>query len=55
MGIVVAHEGYLIDQENLIHASSEFEKTVNGDFMDYLLKEGKPRFDGIMVYKIQPD
>ena len=55
MGIVVAHEGYLIDQENLIHASSEFKKTVNGDFMDYLLKEGEPRFDGIMVYKIQTD
>ena len=55
MGIVVAHEGYLIDQENLIHASSEYNKTVNVDFTDYLLKEGKPRFDGIMVYKIQPD
>ena len=54
MGIVIAHEGYLIDQEHLIHASSEHNKTVNVDFMDYLLKDGKPRFDGIMVYKIQP-
>jgi len=24
LGIVIAHEGYLIDQTNLIHASSEF-------------------------------
>ena len=55
MGIVVAHEGYLIDQEDLIHASSEYNKTVNVDFMDYLLKEGKSRFDGIMIYKIQPN
>jgi hypothetical protein len=54
MGIVIAHEGYLIDQTDLIHASSEFGKTVNVDFMDYLYRDGKPRFDGIMIYKIEP-
>jgi len=54
MGVVIAHEGYLIDQSNLIHASSEFEKTVDVDFMDYLMKDGKTRFDGIMIYKIEP-
>ena len=55
MGIVVAHEGYLIDQLNLIHASKEFGETVNVDFMNYLYKEdGSPRFDGVMFYSIQP-
>lgn len=54
MGIVIAHEGYLIDQKNLIHASKEFGKTVKVNFMDYLIKDGKPRFDGIMIYKIKP-
>ena len=52
MGIVIAHEGYLIDQSNLIHASSEFGKTVNVDLMNYLMNDGIPRFDGIMFYKI---
>ncbi len=52
MGIVIAHEGYLIDQTNLIHASSEFGKTMNVDFKNYLLIDGKPRFDGVMFYKI---
>ena len=52
MGIVIAHEGYLIDQTNLIHASSEHNKTVNVDFLSYLFNDGEPRFDGIMFYKI---
>ena len=52
MGIVIAHEGYLIDQTNLIHASSEHKKTVNVDFLSYLFNDGKPRFDGVMFYKI---
>ncbi len=54
MGIVIAHEGYLIDQTNLIHASSEHNKTVNVDFLSYLFNDGEPRFDGIMFYKINP-
>ena len=54
MGIVIAHEGYLIDQTNLIHASSEHNKTVNVDFLSYLFNNGDPRFDGIMFYKINP-
>ena len=52
MGIVIAHEGYLIDQTNLIHASSEYNKTVNVDFLSYLFNDGEPRFDGVMFYKI---
>ena len=54
MGIVIAHEGYLIDQTNLIHASSEHKKTVNVDFLSYLFNNGEPRFDGVMFYKINP-
>jgi hypothetical protein len=54
MGIVIAHEGYLIDQTNLIHASSEYNRTVNVDFLSYLFNDGYPRFDGIMFYKINP-
>jgi hypothetical protein len=54
MGIVIAHDGYIIDNSNLIHASSGFGKTVNIDFLDYLFKGGKPRFDGLMFYRINP-
>ena len=54
MGIVIAHEGYLIDQTNLIHASSEYNRTVNVDFLSYLFNDGDPRFDGVMFYKINP-
>ncbi len=52
MGIVIAHEGYLIDQTDLIHASSEYNRTVNVDFLSYLFNDGEPRFDGIMFYNI---
>ena len=51
-GILVAHEGYIINKINLIHASQEEKKTVNVDFMTYLFKNGKPRFDGVIFYKI---
>ena len=53
MGIVVAHEGYIIDRKNLIHASSVEKKTVNVDFLSYLENNGEPRFDGIMFYEIK--
>tara|TARA_Y100001934_G_scaffold99902_1_gene122997 strand:- start:15 stop:848 length:834 start_codon:yes stop_codon:yes gene_type:complete len=53
LGIVIAHEGYLIDQTNLIHASSEFGKTVNVDFYNYLKKDNKYKFDGVMFFKIR--
>ena len=54
-GIMVAHEGYLIDRENLIHASSIEGKTVNVPFLEYLSNNGNSRFDGVMIYKILPD
>ena len=54
MGIAVAHEGMLIDQKNLVHASSEYRKTVNIDFMDYYFRENGAVFDGVLIYKFLP-
>ena len=54
LGIVIAHEGYIIDKTNLIHASSEFKKTMNVNFIDYYFENGEPKFDGVMFYKINP-
>jgi len=54
LGIMIAHEGYLIDKENLIHASSNQGETVNVSFFDYLNNNGSSRFDGVMIYKIFP-
>jgi len=50
-GIVIAHEGVLIDNKELIHASSKQKKTVRVNFIDYINNNGNPRFDGIMFYK----
>ena len=54
MGLVVAHEGMIIDQKNIIHASSEYEKTVNIDFMDYYFRDNGPLFDGVLFYSFHP-
>ncbi len=54
MGLIIAHEGMLIDQKNIVHASSEFGETVNVDFMEYYFRENKPIFDGMMVYEFHP-
>jgi len=53
-GIVIAHEGYLIDKEDLIHSSQEALKTVKISFMDYLFDDNKPKFDGLMFYSVSP-
>jgi len=53
LGIVIAHEGYLIDRSNLIHASSEFERTVNVNLLDYLKNNDKNRFDGAMFFEFR--
>ena len=50
LGIVIAHEGYLIDGKNLIHASSEELKTVSIELLDYLNNKS---FDGVMFYEIR--
>ena len=50
LGLVVAHEGMIIDNKNIIHASSEFGKTVMMDFMEYYFLDDGPRFDGILIF-----
>jgi len=52
MGVVIAHEGFLINRKDFIHASSKRKKTVRDDFFTYIFEHGKPRFDGIMLFKI---
>ena len=54
MGLVVAHEGMIIDQINIIHASSEYEKTVNMDFMEYYFRDDGPLFDGVLFVEFHP-
>ena len=53
-GLAIAHEGILIDQQDLIHASSFAGKTVRADLLDYYFEDENPLFDGIMIYKFVP-
>ena len=53
-GLAIAHEGILIDQRELIHASSKENETVKVGFLNYYFNDEKPRFDGIMIYKFVP-
>jgi hypothetical protein len=53
-GLAIAHEGMLINQKDLIHASSLANETVKIEFLDYYFNEGKPSYDGIMIYKFVP-
>ena len=50
----MAHEGMLIDQKNLVHASAEYGETVNVNFLDYYFRKDGPLFDGIMIYEFHP-
>ena len=52
-GIVIAHEGYVINKKNLIHASSKEKMTVNVDFLTYLYEKKEDQFDGVMFYDIK--
>ena len=54
MGLVVAHEGMVIDQKNIIHASAEYGETVSMDFMEYYFREEGPLFDGVLFYSFNP-
>ena len=51
-GILIAHEGFVIDQKTLIHASSASKKTIQEDLLDYLNGKKESKFDGVMFYKI---
>ncbi len=53
-GLAVSHEGILIDQSDLIHASSLANETAREDFLNYYFSDNKPLFDGIMIYKFIP-
>ena len=53
-GLAIAHEGILIDNYDLIHASSDAGKTTRVNLIDYYFNEGKPLFEGIMIYKFVP-
>ena len=52
-GIVIAHEGYVINKKNLIHASSKEKMTVNVDFLAYLSEKKEDQFDGVMFFDIK--
>lgn len=51
-GILIAHEGFVIDNKYLIHASSAQKKTVKEDLIEYLNPKKGSKFDGVMFYKI---
>lgn len=53
-GLIVAHEGMIINNKNIIHASSEYKKTVNMDFMEYYFRSDGPLFDGVLFYSFHP-
>ncbi len=50
-GILIAHEGMIINNADIIHASSEYGETVRLPFLKYYFRESGPLFDGIMIYR----
>jgi len=60
-GLLVAHEGFLLDRHCLLHASSEAGRAVVVDVLDYLFRAddpdparaGAPRFDGAIIYAVR--
>lgn len=54
MGLVIGHEGMIIDRAKLLHASQAAGETVLQDFLDYYFTEGGPRFGGIMIFRFLP-
>jgi len=53
IGLDVRHEGILIDGKFLFHATSIQNKVIAEDFFDYYFKKSQsPRFDGIILFKI---
>lgn len=53
-GLLIAHEGILLDKIDLVHASSNAGQTVKIDFMEYYFSNDYPIFDGILIYKFVP-
>ena len=53
MGIVIGHEGMIIDGKYLVHASQSAGETVKQDFLEYYFPESGPFFGGIMIYEFR--
>lgn len=54
MGLVIAHEGMLLDGSDLLHAGQDAKKTVIEDFMSYYFSTDGAKFNGIMLYEFLP-
>ncbi len=54
IGLVVAHEGMIIDRKDLIHAGLAAGETQQIDFLNYYFAGDGPAFDGIMVFAFAP-
>lgn len=53
LGIIIAHEGMILDGTDFVHASSTAKKVVQEDFYSYMQKKrknGSPLSDGIVLY-----
>ena len=54
LGLVVAHEGVLLDGRDFVHASVTAGKIVKLPFLQYLFPEGEtPLFDGVIFYEFR--
>lgn len=54
IGLDVAHEGFLFDGEDFVHASSAQGEVVKVNFLDYYFDElGNARFDGIILFEVK--
>ncbi len=54
IGLDVAHEGFLFEGEDFIHASSAQGEVIKVDFLDYYLdNSGNTRFDGIILFEVK--
>lgn len=53
MGIVMGHEGMIIDGKYLVHASQSAGETVKLDFLEYYFPEDGAFFGGIMIYEFR--
>lgn len=53
LGIVMGHEGMIIDGKDVLHASQSAGETVRLDFIDYYFPEGGAFHNGIMIYEFR--
>lgn len=54
MGLAIGHEGMIVNQQYLIHASSSANGTKKVHFLNYYFPKQGPIFGGIMIYKFVP-